>query len=308
MTFLVQFIGRRMFSASRAGVNMTTTSSTRTPRAMVMWFNEFSRRAKDLLETQGAGLCHEMAKYSMPTRANTALTANDAIKKYAAENAALAGVAFKPQTNRSPEFWVLSGYTNVADYVMKRGFPFQSSVHQNLAQNGKWALLDSLMRRKGMQTPDEAPSKKYVVDDAKLSDFIRWKSQYKKNPNRQPYYVKNKSTIQKIAQEGKLMNYASVVINGWLKAAKGLGNKLPSGVQKQTWPSQYSSLGWGSGSVKKIDRYKTQMTIRNDYANQNGIFNSSIQQSIWRRRIAIMNQETTKMFKDMQAYWKSLKV
>lgn len=307
MRFFAAFIGRTMFSSSSAGISMTVTSSTNLTKALAMFFKEFSNRATTVLKVNGAGLCHEMAKYSLPTKANTALTANNALQVYAKENAALAGVAFKPWENRSPEFWFMSGYQSVSDYVMKRGNKWQSPIHQNLAMIGRYDILNKLLARKGFQVPADAPSKKYVVDKADLGDFIKWKSQYKKNPNRKNYYVKDKSSITRIAQEKSLYNYASIVINGWLKAAKGLGSTLPSGVQKVQWPHG-ANLGWGKGSVKRIDRYTTQMTIRNDYANLNGIFNSATQQTVWNRRINIMNQETKKMFVDMERYWSSLKV
>lgn len=308
MQFFAAFIGRTLVRPSSFGVSFNVTSSTNITKALAMFFKEFSARAENILKVNGAGLCHEMAKYSMPTRANTALTANNALQVYAKENAALANVAYKPWENRSPEFWFMSGYQSVSDYVMKRGNQWQSPVHQRLAMIGRYDILGKLLARKNFQVPQDAPSKSYVKDQAELSDFIRWKSRYKKNPKRQNYYVKDKASITKIAQEKSLMNYASIVLNGWLKAAKGLGNTLPSGVQQISWPSQYSKLGWGQGSVVRVNRYTTRMTIKNEYANLNNIFNSPIQQSIWKRRLSIMDQDTVKMFKSMENYWTTLKV
>ena len=302
------FVATKDYFASVSGGGITFDTSTKNnfPRALVIFYKEFEKRAEDVLRINGAGLCHEMAKHSMPTRANTALTANNALQIYEKENKALANVAYKPWENRSPEFWLMSGYQNVADYVMNKGNHFKDPIHQRLASIGKWTLLTTLMQNKGFTTPDDAPRAKFVQDDARLRDFIWWKSQYKKNPRTHNYYVKNKSSIQRIANEKSLYNYASIVINGWLKAAKGLGKTLPSGVSPTTWP--YKALGWGSGSVKRVERGHMNMKIENKFADMNSIFHGSVQQAVFKRGIARMDADTKKMFKDLPSFWNSIKV
>ena len=282
------------------------TQHNNLPKAWALLLRKFYPSAEAILKTQGTGLCHEMAKYSLPTRANTQLTANDAIKKYADENAALANVAFKPWESRSPEFWFMSGYINVTQHVMQKGFKFKTNGSQNLANIGRWDLLEKLLLKRGFTVPDDAPSRAYVVEDAQLSKFIQWKSQYKKGGSKKKYYVKNTGTISKIENEKSLYNYASIVINGWTKAAKAIGGQVPSGVTVINWPHG-KSLGWGSGSVKRNSRGSITLSIENKYANLNSIFDSSIQQAIWKRRTKIMESETKKLFNDLLNYWNSIK-
>ena len=292
-------------SVSGGGVTFDYSVKSNFPRALVIFYKEFETRAENILRVNGAGLCHEMAKHSMPPRATAALTAHNALQVFEKENKQLANVAFKPWENRSPEFWLMSGYQSVAQHVMGKGISFKSPTHQRLASIGKWGLLTTLMQNKGFTTPNDAPKAKFVQDDAKLRDFIWWKSQYKKNPRTHNYYVKNKSTIQKVSNAKGLYTYASIVINGWLKAAKGLGKTLPSGVSPTTWP--YKTLGWGSGSVKKIERGHISMKIENKFADLNGIFNSSIQQAVWNKGIARMEADQIKLFRDMPKFWNSIK-
>lgn len=299
----------RAFRISAWGgkINFSFSEKNNLAKAYAMFFKEFERRATLLLKSHGTGLCYEMAKYSLPTRANTALTANNAVAIYAKENQALASIAFRPWENKSPEWWLMSGYQTVSEYVMKKGPPFVSPVHQRLASIGRWDLLESLMRKKGFVPPPDAPSAKYVSEEADLGNFIKWKSQYKKNPNRQSYYVKNKASIQKIANEKSLYNYASIVINGWIKAAKAINGPLPTGVSVINWPYG-RNVGWGSGSVTRVERGHIKMTIENKYADLNGIWHGHIQQSIWNRRFKLMDADVQKLYKDMDAYWDSLKV
>ena len=269
---------------------------------------EFDKNSKKVLEENGSALCHEMARYSLPTRANTSLTANNALATYAQENKGLADVAFKPWESRSAIFWLMTPYSSVADYVIKStNFKFTSSTAQNLFNVGKFDLLRDFLMKKGFSVPTKIPEPNFVVNQAELGTFINWKSQYKKvsGPKRGPYYVKDKASILKIANEKSLYNYASIVINGWLAAARGLGNKLPSGVRAVTWPYG-KGLGSGSANIKKDGDAGYTMTIRNAYYNLNGIFNSSIQQTIWKNRNLKMDQEVQIMFQKMIKYYESL--
>ena len=298
---------RRFTLSSNAGrMSWMVTQHNNLPKAWALLLRKFYPSADTLLKTQGTGLCHEMAKYSLPTRANTQLTANNAVQKYAQENAALANVAFKPWESRSPEFWFMSGYINVTQHVMQKGFKFKTNGSQNLASIGRWDLLEKLLLKRGFTVPDDAPSRAYVVEDAELSKFIQWKSQYKKGGSKKKYYVKNASTINKIENEKSLYNYASIVINGWTKAAKAIGGQVPSGVTVINWPHG-RTIGWGSGSVKRDARGSVTLRIENKYANLNNIFDGSIQQAIWKRRTNIMESEIKKLFADLLNYWNSIK-
>lgn len=294
-------------SKSSGGNTISLSAKNNLPRALVLFLKEGEKRSTDLLKTNVCALCHEMAQVSMPTRANTALTANDALSIYEKENAALANVAFKPQVNRSVEFWVMSNFIPVAQYVMNTGIQLKNPLYQRLAQQGKWAMIQQFMTRKGFTVPQDAPPKRYVKDKAELRDFISWKSKYKKNPRTHNYYVEDKSSIKKIEKEKSLYNYASIVLNGWLMASKQLGDVLPAGVRKINWPHG-KSLGWGSGKIKRNARGHVTITIENKYANLNNIFYGSMQQSVFKRRMALMDSETKKMFKDLVAFWNSLKV
>lgn len=295
-------------SWSGGGFSMGLSAKNNLPKALVIFYREFEKRATDVLQTNGCGLCHEMAMHSMPVRAGAQLTANDAILKYAQENKALANVAYKPWENRSPEFWVMSGYISVADYVMKTGVQFQNPIFQRLATAGRWSHLNTLMRSKGFVTPSDAPKARFVKDSAKLKDFIWWKSQYKKNPRTHNYYVKDKLSIVRMSNESSLNNYATIVINGWLKASKKLGNVLPSNVTFVRWTRGNQTLGWGDGKIKKVARGDVHMSIENKFANLNNIFYSSMQRNVFNKRMQIMDAETKKLFKDMVGFWNSIKV
>lgn len=276
------------------------------PRALVIFYKEFEKRSNEILQKHGCAMCHELARYSMPTRANTYLTADDALQKYEQENKALANVAFKPWENRSPEYWIMSKYYHVAEDVIKKGFPLKSATHQRLASIGKWDLLHNLMERKGFSAPSNIIKPEFIKDEANLGDFILWKSQYKANPRTKMYYVRNKASIQKISKEKSLYNYASIVINGWLKASKDLGDVLPSGVKFIKWPYG-KSLGWGSASIKRVERGQTLMTIENKFANLNNIFDKDMQQTMYKRRVAMLENDTNKMFKEMIDFWGTIK-
>jgi hypothetical protein len=297
-----------LIHTSSAGAGMTISTKNNFPRALVMFYQEFEKRSYDILQKNGCGLCHELARYSMPARnGGTPIQANDAVLKYAQENKALANVAYKPWENRSPEFWVMSGYYTVAEHVLKVGLNFQNPTFQRLAGHGKWDLLYQLMVRKGFTEPQDAPKARFVKDSAKLRDFIWWKSQYKKNPRTHNYYVKDKNSILRMSNESSLNNYASIVINGWLNASKQLGDVVPSGVQFIKW-RHGKGLGWGSGKIQKVERGHHSMKIENKFANMNGVFDSSIQQTMFRRRMQMLDADTKKLFKDMPDYWKSLKI
>lgn len=290
------------------GVAWDLSVKSNKARALVTFYKEFDKRASKLLTEQSCALCHELAKYSMPVRANTTLTANDALVRYEQENAALAGVAFKPWENRSPEYWVMSGHLHVADYLVNQmGFKFQNPTHQRMAQSNQWGLLQTYMKGYGFRVPQDAVSAQFVKEDAELRDFIWWKSQYKKNPRTNMYYVKNKASIQKMASENrtKLMNYASIVIQGWLKASAQLGDQLPSGVKQIKWPYG-KTLGWGSGELRNTSRGNISVKIENKFANLNNIFYGNIQQAIYKRRMAIIDAEVKKFFEDMRNFWNSL--
>lgn len=297
---------KRTISASGGTLNWHVTEHNNLPKAWALLLKKFYPSAETILKTQGTGLCHEMAKYSLPTRANVQLTANNALQKYEKENAELADVAFKPWVSRSPEFWFMSGYLNVTQYVMQKGYKFKTNGSQNLASIGRWDLLEKLLLKRGFQVPDDAPPSSYVIEDADLRKFIHWKSQYKKGGSKKKYYVKNVSTIKKMANEKSLYNYASIVINGWLRAAKGIGGQVPSGVTAINWPHG-KSLGWGSGSVKQDGRGKVVLSIENKYANLNNIFEGSIQTAIWQRRMKIMDSEVKKLHSELLDYWESIK-
>ena len=291
---------------SKGGFKFTVSGNNNIEVKWEMFLKEFHTKGREMLKEQGAALCHEMAKYSMPTRANTYITANDAIKKYAEENLALAGVAFKEWESKSAMFWILSPYSNVAEYVIKKsGFTFTSPQAQHLYNIKKYDLLRDFMLRKGFQMPENIPTPQFVSEKAELSTFIQWKSQYKKKTQRGPYYVRDKASITRIAQEKSIYNYASIVINGWLKASKAIGDKVPSGVQTIRWPYG-QSLGWGTGQVRKVKEGVLTLTISNQYYNLNGIFNSPIQRAIWDRRMRLFEAEQEKFFQKMIQYWDSI--
>jgi hypothetical protein len=248
-----------------------------------------------------------MAYHSMPPRANGLLTANQALSIYEKENKALAGVAFKPWDSKDAMFWLLSPYSNVADYVVKStGFKFQSSVAENLFNLGKFDLLRDFLVKKGFKPMPDIPKPEFVQTKAELGTFIQWKSQYKKGGKRGPYYVKDKASITRISNEKSLNNYASIVINGWLAASKDLGDRVPAGVRKVNW-KYGKGVGSGSASITRSSGWAgAKLTISNQYYNLNGIFTSSIQQAIWSRRMAIMDREVKDFFQKMIAYFDSM--
>ena len=292
--------------ASRNGMSVSISGSTNLPQKWKTFERKFNKDCKNVLKTNGSALCHEMANYSLPTRANSQLTANGALSKYAQENQALAGVAFKSWDSKSAMFWLLSPYSNVADYVVKaQNFQFQSQVAQNLYNLKKFDLLKDFLLKKGFKQLGNNPSQEFVKDKAELGTFIQWKSQYKKGGKRGPYYVKDKSSIVKISNEKSLYNYASIVINGWLKASKDLGDALPAGAKRVVWPYG-KGLGMGSATIKKSGSAGATMTISNQYYNLNGIFNSSVQQAVWKRRESIFNGDVKVFQQKMIAYWDSI--
>ena len=297
-----------VWGTSKGGMQFSVSGTQNYDAKWKKLQREFNRNSKRLLQEQGSALCHEMARYSLPTKANTALTSNNALAVYAQENRALADVAFKPWESKGAIFWLMSPYSSVADYVVKStNFKFTSNTAQNLFNVGKFDLLRDFLMKKGFTVPKNIPEPNFVVNQAELGTFINWKSQYKKlsGPKRGPYYVKDKASILKIANEKSLYNYASIVINGWLAAGRDLGNKLPSGVRPVTWPHG-KGLGSGSAKIKKNGDAGHTMTISNQYYNLNGIFHSSIQQTIWKNRQAIMEQDVQALFQRMIKYYESL--
>lgn len=299
----------KVWTSGGGGIQFAVSGSHNENERWGKLVQKFESDATSMLREQGSALCHEMARYSLPTRANTTLTANNALSIYESENKALAGIAFKPWDSRSAMFWLLSPYSDVADYVVKSsGFKFTSRNAQNLYNIQKFDLLRDFLKSKGFVPSKDIPDPSFVSEKAELGKFINWKSQYKKTSGkaRGPYYVKDKASIQKIANEKSLYNYASIVINGWLAASKDLGNKLPSGVKFISWPYG-KGLGSGRASVKRENETSISMTIINDYYNLNGIFNSSIQQTIWKNRNALIESEINKFFDKMVKYYNSIK-
>jgi hypothetical protein len=265
----------------------------------------FHSGAKKIFETNGAALCHELADLSLPKSTNTQLTANNALGKYERDNLALANVAFKTWDSKKDMFWMMSPYVNVKDYIVQKGlFKSAGPVAERLAQTRKYDMLDTYLRGKGYWTAWDVPKPEYVKDSADLGTFVQWKTQWKKGGQRGPYYVRDKASIDKISKEKSLYNYASIVINGWLKAAQGLGNKLPAGVRKVSW-NYGKSVGWGFGKIS-AKKGIVQMTFSNSYYNLNGIFYSAEQQKVWNYRMKNIDAETKVFFQDMTKKWNSI--
>jgi len=299
----------KVWTTGKGGIQFSVSGSQNENEKWDKFVKKFDSDATVFLREQGSALCHEMARYSLPTRANSSLTANNALTTYEAENKALAGVAFKSWDSRSAVFWLLSPYSDVADHVIKSsGFNFTSKTAQNLYDIKKFDLLRDFLKSKGFAPSKDIPDPSFVSDKAELGKFINWKTQYKKTSgkSRGPYYVKDKASIQKIASEKSLYNYASIVINGWLAAGRDLGNKVPSGVKIISWPYG-KGLGSGRASIRREGETAVSMTITNDYYNLNGIFNSSIQQTIWKNRNALIELELKRFFDKMVKYYNSLK-
>lgn len=268
---------------------------------------EFHKEATRIFTEQGSSLCWEMANISMPsTTRNPQLQANNALAVYERENKALANVAFKTWDSKKGIFWIMSDFNNVKDYIIQRGlFKTTNPVAQNLINLKKYDLLTAYLKNKGFYTAYDVPKSEFVADKAELGTFINWKRQWKQGGNRGPYYVKDKASIDKISREKSLYNYAGIVVNGWIKAAKGLGDKPVAGVRRVTARIN-PTVGGGSGKISKGRKGSVSMTISNDYYNLNGIFYTSYQQAVWKNRLNEMDVEVNKMFKHLENYWKSI--
>jgi len=292
-------------------MSLTYKQIDKTGKKWSIWKQKFEFHARKLLTEQGCGLCHELARYSMPVRANTQLSSDQVKTMLAKENAELASIAFKPVTLKGPVFWLLSNHNEIADYVMKKtGFEFRNETLKRWHKNGQYEILKSaLMDWGGYQRPkpNQVPDSSRILEEADYSKFVRWKTLYKKDGAAKHYWVKKEASIKKIQQEKSLYNYASICINGWLKASNKLGDKLPSGVRRISWPHG-KNLGWGDMKLIKSSDTHFRLTFSNQYGNLNGIFNGTIQQAIYKRRASIANEEIKKLLKTMLTYWKTIQV
>ena len=288
-----------------AGMTMGMQGGGTLDKKWKIFKRAFHSGAKKILLDNGCGLCHELADLSLPTSKNKNITANNALIKYEKDNNALAGVAFKSWETKKDLFWMMSPYNNVKDYIVQKGlFKSAGPIAENLAKTRKYDLFDKYMRSKGYWTAYDVPKPEFVLDRAELGTFIQWKSQWKKGKQRGPYYVRDKASITKLSKEKSLYNYASIVINGWLAASRGLGDQIPAGVRKVTW-SYGKGVGKGSGKIKVKDGI-VEMTISNDYYNLNGIFYSSEQQKVWNARMKNIEVQGKQFISDMDKKWNSI--
>lgn len=276
-----------------------------------IWKDIFQSHAEKLLAEQGCALCHEMAKYSMPVRANKQFSSDEAKRMLAKENEDLANIAFKPVSLKSPAWWILAGYVDTAQYVMQTtGWKFNNETMSRWYKNGQYEILrNALVNWGGYKQPSgkQIPPSSRMLDEADYPKFVKWKSVYKKEGAASPYWVKKEASIKKIAQERSLYNYASICINGWLKASAKLGDRLPSGVNKVSWPYA-KNLGSGTMEIKKLADTHFRLTYSNRHGNLAGIFEGQVQQAIYNRRNAIAQQEISKLLKTMLKYWEKIKV
>jgi hypothetical protein len=315
-----------MFAAlSRVATGIVTRSKTigsrnmsitykqidKTGKKYEIWKDKFKFHAEKLLTEQGCALCHEMAKYSMPVRANSQFSSDTARSMLAKENADLANIAFKPVSLKSPAWWILAGYVDIAQYVMQTtGWKFNNETMNRWYKNGQYEILrGALVNWGGYKQPrgDQIPSSSRMLDEAEYSKFVRWKSVYKKEGAAKHYWVKKEASIKKVAQEKSLYNYASICINGWLKASAKLGDKLPSGVSKVSWPYA-KNLGSGNMKINKLSDTHFRLTYYNRHGNLAGIFDGQVQQAIYKRRNDIAQQEISKLLKTMLKYWEKIQV
>lgn len=315
-----------MFAAlSRVATGIVTRSKTvgsknmsitykqidKTGKKYQIWKDKFKFHAEKLLAEQGCALCHEMARYSMPVRANRQFSSDEAKNMLAKENAELANIAFKPVSLKSPAWWILAGYVDTAQYVMQTtGWKFNNETMSRWYKNGQYEILrGALVNWGGYKQPrgNQIPPSSRMIDEAEYSKFVKWKSVYKKEGAAKPYWVKSEASIKKVSQEKSLYNYASICINGWLKASAKLGHRLPSGVNKISWPYA-KNLGSGDMKIKKLSDTHFVLTYSNRYGNLAGIFDGQVQQAIYKRRNTIAQQEISKLLKTMLKYWEKIQV
>lgn len=293
------------------GISFEYSQIDRTGAKWKIFKEKFKFHAERVLSEQVCALCHELAKESMPTRKNGHFTSDEAKAKLEKENAELANIAFKPVTLKSPAWWILAGYTDVAKYVVdKTGFQFKNETLQRWYKNGQYEILASALMDWGKYPrpkQQSIPSHHQILEKASYSEFVRWKSLYKKQGAKKPFWVKNEASILKISKEKSIYNYSSICINGWLKASSQLGHKLPSGVKRVNWPYG-KKLGWGYARITEVSSTNFKLTFTNKYGNLNGIFYGSTQQGVYNTRKTIAKQEIDKLLKTMLKYWKSIKV
>lgn len=292
-------------------VSLTYKQIDKTGKKWSVWKDKFDFHARKIMTEQGCGLCHELARYSMPVRANAQLTSEQVQSMLIKENTELANIAFKPVTLKGPVFWLLSNHNDIADYVMKAtGFEFQNETLKRWHKNGQYEILKSaLMDWGGYQRPkpNQIPDSSRILEEADYSKFVRWKSLYKKEGAAKHYWVKKEASIKKIQEQKSLYNYASLCINGWLKASQKMGDKLPAGVKKISW-NYAKNVGWGDMKLNKVSDLHFRLTFSNKYGNLNGIFNGNVQQAIYNRRASIAKEEIQKFLKTMLKYWKTIQV
>jgi hypothetical protein len=311
ISLISRAISSRTVTQGSKNFALTYSQIDKTGKKFGIWKDKFEFHSRRLLTEQGCALCHELARYSMPVRANTQFTSEQARATLEKENAELAKIAFKPVTLKGPVFWLLAGHHDIADYVMKEtGFAFKNETLKRWYNNGQYEILKSALIDWGgykKPTKSEIPSSSSIIEEADYSKFVRWKSRYKKDGASKPFWVKREASIKKIQNEKSIYNYASICINGWLKASAKLGDKLPQGVRKITW-NYGKGLGSGDMKIIKISDTHFKLTYSNKYGNLNGIFNGAVQQAIYRRRMAIASDEIKKLMKTMLKYWNTIRV
>lgn len=302
--------GARSTASRNKFFDMKYTQKDNLDKKYQVWLREFQVKGKELLTQQGCSLFHELARYSMPVRANKQLTSDEAIKQLQKENMELAHIAFTPVTKFGVSWWILRNHYSIAEFVARKtGFKYESETLNRWFKNGQYEILKgALMDWGGHKRPSSSsiPKDSQILDSADYSKFVKWKSLYKKEKTGKRYYVKNEASIQKIAQEKSIYNYASIVINGWLKASRLLGDRLDSGVRKINWPYG-KSLGDGGATIKFINPVHIQLMFYNSYGNLNGIYNSQIQQTIVQRRTAIMEQRIKEFLDNMISLYNRIK-
>jgi hypothetical protein len=297
---------RRTWGQTGRGMQFGVQVTGDVDKKWKQFHREFHKQGRRIFSEQGSSLCWELAEVSFPSSTrNPQLTANNALSVYEKENKALANVAFKSWDSKKDMFWMMSDYMNVKQYIVQRGlFKTAGPAAENLAKIGRYDLLDKLLRKRGYYTAYDVPKPQFVMDKAQLGTFINWKRQWKQGRERGPYYVKDKASIDKISREKSLMNFAGIAINGWIKAAKALGDKPVSGVKRVMTPFNTTTGGGGGRITAK--KGAVSMTFYNDYYNLNGIFYQRHPQQIWKNRMSELDKEVRNMFTHLENYWKKI--
>lgn len=256
----------------------------------VAFKREYRRLAKKFLEEYGAGLCHDLAAQSVPLKSMGG-NASASWAKHMVDHKKVTNIAFKPIQSRTFGQYLLN---NDVESMEAYGFKSTSPLINQLIATKQWARLLLAFNKFGGITPDGL-GRQTVYDRADLALLYKWtldrgngKGGRKKGKRGEPFYIRQKATIQQVLNAPPSQK-VGFMVGGWLMAANMIGNRPDPATRRVQQAVWMQGKGKGYAKFEETDDY-IALKIVNAYANIGNYMNNTFVQGAINRRWKLMEK------------------